>query len=296
MPAVTPAACASCCPRPRRCSAFPKRIPIDEEAEVDPGSAYGESKLMVERGLALGRPGAWAAQRLPALFQCRRRRSGRPDRRGPRPRDPSDPAGDRRGARPPAAADRSSAPTTRRRTAPASATMSMSPTWPMRISRVLEPAGSEGACRYNLGNGTGYSVREVIDAVERIGGRPVPHRDRGPRGPAIRRCWWPRPSSWPRETGWRPRLAEIDAVVETAWRWRERHPGGFGGERAKHSRRDGGVSISQQAPSVRKGTGPGPADGVPNQGHHSSPLPPGGRPGCAFRCIVELANGRHLGP
>ena len=35
---------------------FPKRIPIDEEAEVAPVSAYGESKLMVERGLA------WADQ------------------------------------------------------------------------------------------------------------------------------------------------------------------------------------------------------------------------------------------
>ena len=33
-----------------------------------------------------------------------------------------------------------------------------------------------GSCRYNVGSGTGYSVREVIEAVERVGGRPVPHR------------------------------------------------------------------------------------------------------------------------
>ena len=67
------------------------------------------------------------------------------------------------------------------------------------------------------GNGTGQSVLQASAAGAGSAASPCPTRS-PPAGPAIRRRRWPRPSSW------RPRLAEIDAVVETAWGWRERHP------------------------------------------------------------------------
>ena len=55
----------------------PERTPIDEDARLAPTSAYGESKLMVERGLAWAEGRARAALGLPPLLQRRRRRPGR---------------------------------------------------------------------------------------------------------------------------------------------------------------------------------------------------------------------------
>lgn len=85
-----------------------------------------------------------------------------------------------------------------------------------------------GSVHYNIGMGRGYSVREVIDAVARIGGRPVPHRiaERRAGDPAIliadsRRIM--------EATGWRPRFNDLDSIVSTALAWRQAHPRGFAG-------------------------------------------------------------------
>ena len=76
---------------------------------------------------------------------------------------------------------------------------------------------------YNLGNGKGFSVREVIEEAARITGRPIPINI------GSRRAGDP-----PRlvgdadrihaELGWRPRFADLGTIVETAWRWHQ-HPG-----------------------------------------------------------------------
>jgi len=77
------------------------------------------------------------------------------------------------------------------------------------------------ALRLNLGTGHGQSVRAVIAAVGRVAGRPVPFREVGRRAgdpPALvadaRRA--------AEVLGWRPRFADLDVIVEHAWRWRER--------------------------------------------------------------------------
>lgn len=81
---------------------------------------------------------------------------------------------------------------------------------------------------YNLGNGTGISVRQVIDAVQRVTGRPVPF------------VMAPRRSGDPArlvasnalalgELGWSPRLAGIDDIVRTAAAWHAANPAGYGG-------------------------------------------------------------------
>jgi UDP-glucose 4-epimerase len=79
---------------------------------------------------------------------------------------------------------------------------------------------------YNLGNGTGYSVREVIDACRRITGHPIPAVEK-PR----------RPGDPPRlvaaadkalgELGWCPEFAALEVIVESAWRWHETNPVGY---------------------------------------------------------------------
>ena len=80
---------------------------------------------------------------------------------------------------------------------------------------------------YNLGTGAGVSVREVIRSVERVSGRKVPTRV-GPRRAGDPPRLVASADKAARELGFRPAHPEIDAIVETAYRWREAHPGGYG--------------------------------------------------------------------
>ncbi len=84
----------------------------------------------------------------------------------------------------------------------------------------------DGSCRYNVGIGRGYSVREVLDAVRRVTGHPLPARigERRPGDPPVLIA---DPSRIRGELGWQPRIAELDEMVATAWRWRAAHPQGF---------------------------------------------------------------------
>ena len=73
----------------------------------------------------------------------------------------------------------------------------------------------------NLGTGTGNSVREVIDAVERVTGRTVPRRE------VARRAGDPPelvadPSKANGLLGWKPRMSDIDSIIRTAWAWHTR--------------------------------------------------------------------------
>jgi UDP-glucose 4-epimerase len=90
----------------------------------------------------------------------------------------------------------------------------------------LERLGA-ASVTYNLGNATGHSVLEVIRAVERVGGRKVPVRlaERRPGDPPMLVAASERIR---REAGWQPRFAALDDIVATAWAWREAHPGGYG--------------------------------------------------------------------
>ena len=76
---------------------------------------------------------------------------------------------------------------------------------------------------YNLGNGRGFSVREVIDAVERVTGLkvPAPVGERRPGDPArlISDA-----SKARRELGWEPILEDLDRIISTAWAWHQRQP------------------------------------------------------------------------
>jgi UDP-glucose-4-epimerase GalE len=80
---------------------------------------------------------------------------------------------------------------------------------------------------YNLGTGSGSSVREVIDVVRQVSGREfdvVEARRRPGDPPALVGS----ADRIRRELGWEPRYSDIRQVVETAWRWHSRNPDGFG--------------------------------------------------------------------
>ena len=76
---------------------------------------------------------------------------------------------------------------------------------------------------YNLGNGRGFSVKEVIGAVERVTGLPVPVilGDRRPGDPA---ALISDASKARDELQWRPQFAGIDEIVRMAWAWHQRAP------------------------------------------------------------------------
>ena len=70
----------------------------------------------------------------------------------------------------------------------------------------------------NLGTGEGYTVREVICAVERVSGRPVPVVE-NPRRDGDSASLVADARRAREVLGWEPRLSGIDDIVRTAWRW-----------------------------------------------------------------------------
>ena len=85
---------------------------------------------------------------------------------------------------------------------------------------------------YNLGTGHPHSVREVIEAVERVTGKPVPWT-LGPRRAGDPAVLYAAPDKARRELKWTPRFPELDAIVRTAWDWHQQHPHGY--RTASHS-------------------------------------------------------------
>lgn len=79
-------------------------------------------------------------------------------------------------------------------------------------------ADNPGFHAFNLGNGKGHSVREVLSAVERVTGRTLTPRIEARRaGDPARLVACPERAI--NRLGWSPAFAELDAIVETAWRW-----------------------------------------------------------------------------
>ena len=91
----------------------------------------------------------------------------------------------------------------------------------------LEYLRNDGeSAAFNLGNGAGYSVMEVIKMVEEVVGKPIPYAVEGrrPRAPA------PVVGNSARAQeilGWRQQFGDLKTIIETAWRWHDSHPEGF---------------------------------------------------------------------
>jgi UDP-glucose 4-epimerase len=87
----------------------------------------------------------------------------------------------------------------------------------------LEP-GKSGF--FNLGNGEGFSVRDVIATCERISGRPIPVVEK-PRRPGDPPRLVAAATRAVQELGWKPRFPKVEDIVKTAWDWHQRHPNGY---------------------------------------------------------------------
>jgi UDP-glucose 4-epimerase len=197
--------------------------PIPETAPIDPRSAYGDSKHMVERTLF------WASRAHGLRSACLRyfnAAGADPDGRLGEDHRPEthliplaiDAA---LGRRPPLEVYGDDYPTP-------------DGTCVRDYVHVSDLAGAhllaldrldQGDLVWNLGSGAGHSVLAVIRAVERVSGRPVPFRvaPRRPGDAAVLVAAADRA----RAAGWTPRHAALDDIVRSAWRWRERHPRGY---------------------------------------------------------------------
>jgi len=79
---------------------------------------------------------------------------------------------------------------------------------------------------YNLGNGRGYSVKEVIETVKKVSGKDfkVVAADRRPGDAPILTSDATKVTN---ELGWKTEFTELEKIVETAWKWHNEHPNGY---------------------------------------------------------------------
>jgi UDP-glucose 4-epimerase len=80
---------------------------------------------------------------------------------------------------------------------------------------------------YNLGTGGGTSVREVIESCRKITGHKIPVVEK-PRRPGDPARLIAASEKIQRELGWRPKFQNIDAIIESAWKWHQKFPNGYG--------------------------------------------------------------------
>ena len=79
---------------------------------------------------------------------------------------------------------------------------------------------------YNLGNGAGFSVREVVEAARRVTGRPIEAVE-APRRPGDPAVLVASSEKIQAELGWKPRKPELEAMISDAWDWLQAHPDGY---------------------------------------------------------------------
>jgi UDP-glucose 4-epimerase len=86
--------------------------------------------------------------------------------------------------------------------------------------------GGGESTAFNLGNGAGYSVMEVIKMVEQVIGKPIPYEIVGRRAGDPARLVG-NSARAQAVLGWKQQYGALETIIRTAWRWHEAHPDGF---------------------------------------------------------------------
>jgi UDP-glucose 4-epimerase len=210
----------------------PRRIPIDETDPLDPTNAYGESKLLVERMLA------WFS-RIHGLHYASLRyfnAAGSDGHSGEahRPETHLIPlvlqvaAGTR---------DSISIFGTDYQTPDGTCIRDYIHVSDLADAhvRALHALDENAQLIYNLGNGRGFSVREVIDAACRVTGMRINAIDaaRRPGDPAVLVASSEKIRT---QLGWSPLHPDLDAIIASGWEWMQHHPSGYASHPAEISR------------------------------------------------------------
>ncbi len=90
----------------------------------------------------------------------------------------------------------------------------------------LDALGKQDKLVYNLGNGQGYSVREVIERAREVTGHPIPAIET-PRRPGDSPRLVASSKRIRRELGWEPEVPELKTIIASAWEWHQGHPEGY---------------------------------------------------------------------
>jgi UDP-glucose 4-epimerase len=94
----------------------------------------------------------------------------------------------------------------------------------------LEALGEKDKLIYNLGNGRGYSVREVIETAREVTGHPIPAQET-PRRPGDSARLVASSDRIRDELGWEPAIPDLKDIISSAWEWHRTHPQGYKAER-----------------------------------------------------------------
>lgn len=79
---------------------------------------------------------------------------------------------------------------------------------------------------FNLGNGVGFTNKEVVETARKVTGHPIPEKllDRRPGDPDILVASSEKAKS---VLGWKPKYADLETIIRTAWNWHRAHPHGY---------------------------------------------------------------------
>ncbi len=79
---------------------------------------------------------------------------------------------------------------------------------------------------FNLGNGVGFSVKEVIETAREVTGKDIKvvYEDRRAGDPAVLIASSDKAKE---RLGWKPKFDSLPTIIETAWKWHSTHPHGY---------------------------------------------------------------------
>lgn len=84
----------------------------------------------------------------------------------------------------------------------------------------------QGSRVYNLGNGQGFTVKEVVETAREITGHPIP-AEVAPRRPGDPAVLIASSDTIRNDLGWEPRYPNLRDIIESAWKWHQAHPDGY---------------------------------------------------------------------
>jgi UDP-glucose 4-epimerase len=207
----------------------PERSPIEEEDRLQPTNAYGESKLLVERMLA------WFHRihglRYASLRYFNAAGASRPDRGEahhpethliPRILDVA------LGRAEHVKIFGSNYPTPDGTCVRDYIHVSdLGRAHLLALEALERVGGNSDPLIYNLGNGHGFSVKEVVEVARKVTGHAVPAIE-APRRPGDPAILIASSQKIRRELGWQPRFADLETIVKSAWEWQSTHQNGYG--------------------------------------------------------------------
>jgi UDP-glucose 4-epimerase len=200
----------------------PERMPIDESERIIPGSPYGESKFILERILY------WLDRVCGVRFACLRyfNAAGATPTRG----EDHDPELHlipivlqvAMGKREKASIFGADYPTR-----DGTCVRDYVHVVDLAQAHILAlGALDDGSRFYNLGNGEGFTVKEVIDTASDVTGKKI-RTEIGPRRPGDPAVLVASSDKIRKELGWAPRFPHVRAIIESAWRWHQAFPDGY---------------------------------------------------------------------